>query len=347
MKHKGFNLAELAAYTNSKLVGDPEYRILNVSDLETADINDASFLANPRYEQAMRRSKAGVVFIDSNIPLIEGRNFLISENPSWAFQQLIDAFYGSSPSFSGFKNIHPTAVIHETSKIGQNVSIGPYVVIDQNALIGDRCYIGAGSYVGPHTTIGTDCTLHPHVTIRERCVIGNRVILQPGVIIGSCGFGYITDKQGQHTKLNQVGNVTIEDDVEIGANTTVDRSRFKTTRIGRGTKIDNLVQIGHGAIIGPHNIIVAQTGIAGSSETGKHVILAGQVAIAGHIKIADGAILSARTGASKSITKAGKYGGVPAIPLNEYNRISVHLRNIETYIREIKELKERLEKLEK
>lgn len=196
-------------------------------------------------------------------------------------------------------------------------------------------------------TIGSDCHLYPNAIVRERCQIGNRVILQPGAVIGSCGFGYTTDNRGRHSKLNQVGIVIIEDDVEIGANTTIDRSRFKATVIGRGTKIDNLVQIAHGVVIGQDNIIVSQTGIAGSTRTGNWVIIGGQVAITGHITIADRVMIAARTGISKSITEAGKYGGLPAVPLKEHQRHSVYLRNIEKYVKEIKELQDRLFELER
>lgn len=346
MQNKEFKLTEIATLTKSRLFGNPEHIVHNVADLESALSTDASFLANPRYEQAMRSSKAGVVFVDPKTLLEKEKNYLVNENPSRAFQQLVEIFYEGSVDLTGFEGIHPTAIIHPTAKIGENVVIGPYAVIDKNVTIGNNTFIATGCYIGPRTIIGDNCLLHPHVIIRENCLLENKVTIQPGAIIGSCGFGYTTDKQGHHTKLNQVGNVTIENDVEIGANTTIDRSRFKTTRIGQGTKIDNLVQIAHGAQIGKDNLIVAQTGIAGSAETGKHVILAGQTALAGHIKIADGVILSGRTGATKSITEPGKYGGVPAMPLSAYNRNSVLLRNIEGYIKEIKDLKERISKLE-
>lgn len=346
MLQKKYTLEELATLTNSRLVGNPKYVITEVSDLESATPQDASFLSNPRYERAMQHSQAGVIFVEPSVPLIDKRNFLVTETPSQAFQILVDALHGSARPVSAFSGIHPTAIIHASSKCGQDVTIGPYVVIDQNVIIGDRTSIQAGCYIGPDTSIGSDCVLHPHVIIREQCTIGNRVILQPGAVIGSCGFGYTTNKQGVHTKLNQVGTVTIQDDVEIGANTTVDRARFKTTLIGMGTKIDNLVQIGHGVVIGEHNIIVAQTGIAGSTSTGKNVILAGQVAIAGHLKIGDGVILTARSGVSKSLPKAGKYGGAPAYPLDEYNRNTVQMRNIANYIEQIKELQKRIAAIE-
>jgi UDP-3-O-[3-hydroxymyristoyl] glucosamine N-acyltransferase len=346
--NKVFTLAELATLTNSQLVGDASHTIHNVADLESADNTDASFLANPIYEKAMLASAAGVVFISPAVKLIPGRNFLISQDPSRAFQTVVEVFFGSeAQTFSGFEGIHPTAVVHETASLGKNVTIGPQAVIDKDVVIGDHTFIGTGCYIGFKVTIGEHTFLHPHVTIRERCRIGNRVTIQPGAVIGSCGFGYTTNAQGQHIKLNQVGIVIVEDDVDIGANTTIDRSRFKATIIGKGTKLDNLIQIGHGVVIGPHNIIVAQTGIAGSTQTGKYVIIGGQVAVAGHLSIADKVMIAGKSGISKSITEADKYNGIPAVPLKEYNRNAVFLRNIERYVDQIKELQARVKALEK
>lgn len=343
MEKKVFTLAELAALTKSTLIGDGNHQIHNVADLESAGCHDASFLANPIYDKAMRASSAGVVFVAPHTEIIPGRNFLVTPDPSRSFQTTVEAFFGNTANiFSGFSGIHPSAIIHETASIGRNVTIGPQAVIDQEVVIGDGSTISSGCYIGFRSYIGSDCFLHPRVTIRERCQIGNRVIIQPGAVIGSCGFGYTTDAQGRHVKLNQVGVVVIEDDVEIGANTTIDRSRFKATVIGQGSKIDNLVQIGHGVTIGPHNIIVAQTGIAGSSKTGAYVVIAGQVAIAGHLTIAAHTTIAGRAGVSKSITKPGTYGGVPVMPMKEYNRNCVYLRNIETYIKQIAELQEKI-----
>jgi len=345
MKKNTFTLAELAAQTGAQLIGDATYCIRNVADLDTATEEDISFLANPRYEQAMLKSNAGAVFISHNTPRVPHKNYLIHENPSAAFQKAIEFFHGKDVELSHFTGIHPSAIIHDTCTIAKGVTIGPYVVIDKETVIGEGSFIGSGCYIGPYTTIGTNCVLHPHVTVRENCTLGNRVILQPGVVIGSCGFGYIPDRQGRHIKLDQRGTVQIEDDVEIGANSTIDRARFKSTRICRGTKIDNLVQIAHGVVIGEDNILVAQTGIAGSSQTGKHVVIGGQVAIAGHLKLEDGVMLAGRTGVTKSLPK-GKYGGIPAMPLQEHNRNGVYLRNIETYVNHIKDLEKRLQKLE-
>lgn len=342
MSKKSFTLEELAAYTDSKLIGDPSYCITNVESLELATASDASFLANPRYEKAMLKSQAGVVFVKEETGLPDGRNFLLNPNPSKAFQQTAEAFYGTGSEITGFEGIHPTAVIHPSATIGKNCTIGPSVVIDKQAEIGNDTVISAGCYIGPYVKIGAFCLLHPHVIIREQCILGMRVILQPGVVIGACGFGYLTDQSGKHTKLNQLGAVIIGDDVEIGANTTVDRSRFKNTEIHRGTKIDNLVQIGHGVIIGEDNIIVAQTGIAGSTKTGKNVTIGGQVAIAGHLQIGDRVMIAGRSGVTKSLIEPGTYGGIPARPIGEHNRVSVYLQNIEQYIKKIKKMEERL-----
>lgn len=346
MKSKqSITLETLAALTNSRLVGDPFHLISGVADLEGAGAEEASFFSNPRYLQAMKGSKAGVIFIDNQTELLDGKNYLISDQPSRAFQHLIDILHPPKQFHSGFKGIHPTAVIHETVELGEGVTIGPYAVIDEGVKVGAGTFIGAGSYIGPDTVIGSYCLIHPRVVLREDCELGDRVIIQPGAVIGSCGFGYILDEQGRHVKLNQVGNVSIQHDVEIGANTTIDRGRFKSTIVGVGSKIDNLVQIGHGVVLGAHNIIIAQTGIAGSTSTGKYVVLAGHVAVAGHLHLSDQVTVAGKSGVSKSLP-TGKYGGIPAIPLQEYNRNQVFLRHIEQYINQFKSLTKRIEYLE-
>lgn len=352
---KSFTLAELAHITESKLIGDPNKRVTSFADLHSAGVDDVSFLRNSNadkamrdYEKTMRASKAGVVFVASNIALDDGKNYLINEDPSRAYQLVIETFMGDTLSCpTGFEGIHSTAVIHASATLGDGAMVGPYAVIDAGVKIGKKAFIGAHAYIGKDVTIGDDVYIYSGAIVRERCQIGNRVVLQPGAIIGSCGFGYTTSAKGEHTKLAQVGIVTLEDDVEIGAGTTIDRSRFQATVIGKGTKIDNLVQIGHGVTIGRHSIVVAQTGIAGSTKVGNHVVIAGQVAIAGHINIADGVTISARTGVSKSLEeRGGKYGGVPAQPMSKHNRQAVLLRNIERYVQEINELKTRLSTLE-
>ncbi len=338
MHKKFYTVAELAEMTNSKLIGDPDYLISNVADLESAEAEDASFFANPRYEQVMKKSKAGVIFINDASFAAPDKNYLVHSDPSLAFQSVLEAFHRVTHKLTGFSGIHPSAVIHETSVIGKEVTIGPNAVIDQDVRIGDHSFIGAGCYLGAGVVVGDHCLLHPNVTIRELCSVGSRVIIHPGAVVGSCGFGLTTDSQGRHHKLCQVGTVTIEDDVEIGANTTIDRSRFKSTKIGAGTKIDNLVQIGHGVKIGENNVIVSQTGIAGSSTTGKNVVFGGQVGVAGHVNIKDQVQIAAKSGVSKDLKYPGSYGGVPAEPFEDYNRNKVHLRNIGKLIKRVQAL---------
>lgn len=335
-----YTLAELSALLGARLVGDPDARISGVNTLEEALSSDASFLANPRYHEAMKKSKAGVICTTLQTDLPEGKNYLVSPDPSRTFQQIVELLL--PPATSGFSGIHPSAVIHPTAQIGPNVTIGPLAVIDRDAKIGANTHIGPHVSIGFEVSIGSDCYIHPNSTIRERCKLGDRVILQPGVVIGSCGFGYTMDKLGRHTKLEQLGIVILEDDVEIGANTTIDRSRFKATIIHKGSKIDNLVQIAHNVEIGEHNIIAAQTGVAGSAKTGKYVMLGGQVGIVGHVELEDQVMVATRGGVSKSL-KAGKYRGSPAIPITEYHRQEVHVRKLEEYVQRLKDIEQKLQ----
>lgn len=342
--NKSYTLAELADLCKAQLVGDSSHCITGVNTLEDADSSDASFLANSRYKEAMKNSSAGVVCVHPDTSLVEGKNYLLSPDPSRCLQMIAELVLLQGTS--AFSGIHPTAFVHESAQIGPNVSIGPHAVIDQGVKIGANTQIGPNVSIGFQVEIGSDCWIQPGTVIRERCRLGDRVILQPGAVIGSCGFGYIPDQLGRHKKLEQLGIVILEDDVEIGANTTIDRSRFKATIIRKGTKIDNLVQIAHNVEVGEHNIIAAQTGIAGSVKTGKHVMLGGQVGIVGHVELADQVLIATRGGVSKSL-KTGKYRGSPAIPISEYHRQEVHVRKLEEYAERIKELEKKLAQVQK
>ncbi len=335
-----YTLEELGALLGAQWIGDPSSVISGVNTLEEALPQDASFLANPRYTEAMKKSRAGVICISFKAEISEGKNYLLSDDPSRTFQQIIELLIPTGSS--GFSGIHPSAVIHESAKIGANVSIGPHAVIDRDVKIGAGTRIGPGVCIGFEVEIGEKCELHPNSVVRERCRLGSRVILQPGAIIGSCGFGYTPDVFGRHIKLEQVGIVILEDDVEIGANTTIDRSRFKATIVREGTKIDNLVQIAHNVEVGEHNIIAAQTGIAGSAKTGKYVMLGGQVGVVGHVELEDHVLIATRGGVSKSLKK-GKYRGSPAIPINDYHRQEVYVRKLEEYTQRLKQLEEKLQ----
>ncbi len=344
MGGKSYTLKELAEQTASALVGDPSKSISGIDTLEEASENDASFLSNPRYREAMKSTKAGVVCVDpENAPQNGSGNYLVSKDPSRTFQMIAELLRIGKKT-TAFTGIHPTAVIDPTATLGKDVSIGPYAVIDCKAVIGDGTIIGAHTFIGAFVEIGERCHIYPTCTIREGCRLGNRVILQSGSVVGSCGFGYTTDAQGRHQKLEQLGIVVLEDDVEIGANSTIDRARFKQTIIRQGTKIDNLVQIAHNADIGAHNILAAQTGVAGSAKTGHHVMMGGQVGVLGHVVVEDYTLIATRGGVSKSL-KSGKYRGSPAIPIAEYNRQEVHIRRLEEYVERLKKLEKKLEQL--
>lgn len=335
---KSFSVLELAEQLKVRYIGDSNCKISGVNGLETASSSDASFLANPKYREAMALSKAGVICVENNTQLHEKQNYFLSENPSRTFQELIELLFSSFQTKTEFMGIHPTAVIHPTAKLGENVSVGPHSVIDAHTVIQDNTSIGPNVTIMRDVKIGKNCLLYPCSVVRERCILDNRVILQPGVVIGSCGFGYTTDATGKHTKLEQVGIVHIEDDVEIGANSTVDRARFKTTVIKKGTKIDNLVQIAHNVEIGENNIIAAQTGISGSTKTGKGVMFGGQCGSLGHLEITDHALFASRTGISKSMKNPGKFRGSPAQPIEQYNRQKAHVRKLDSYAKRLKEL---------
>ncbi len=323
------SLEELAQKIGAKVEGDGSKKISGLSDLQHAGEHEVSFFANPRYYHQMVESGAGAVIVAPEVERPSGRSYLLHERPSEAFQKLISLFKGQKRAYTGFSGVHPTAVIHPTATIGSHVTICPYVVIDEGSCIGDESFIGSFSYVGPYVQIGSHVHIHPSVVIRERCELGDRVIVQPGAVIGSCGYGYATDAAGHHTKLEQLGNVVLHEEVEIGANTTIDRARFQSTVVGQGTKIDNQVQIAHNVQIGKRSLIVAHVGIAGSTKVGNNVVMGGKVAVNGHIEICDATQFAACSGISKSIVKPGAYGGVPVLPLAESNRRDVLLRRIE------------------
>lgn len=344
MAQRSYSLQELAYLTGSTVRGNAEHIINNVADLAQAKSSDISFFANPKYEGQLKKTEAGAVCAIDPSVCPEHLNVLVTADPSRVFQTIAELFAQDRPDITGFKGIHPTAVIHETAQVADDAVIGPYVVIDAEAVIGKGTFIGAHSYIGPQTTIGEKCVFHARTTIREGCVIGNRVVLQPGAVIGGCGFGFTTSAVGQHTKLEQIGNVILEDDVEIGANTTIDRSRFKSTIVGKGTKIDNLVTLGHGVEVGQHTIIVAQTGVAGSTKIGDHCTIAGQVAIAGHLTIGPKTRIAGKSGVSKSLP-TGDYSGIPVQQISAYNKNAVLLRKMPEFVAEIEKLKKELAEL--
>lgn len=329
-------LGEVAARTGGWVA--PEVaanEISGLASLDDANPGDLAFFGNPKYLKALRKSRATAVLVPhgfgEDVPAIR----IWVEDPGAAFSALLPTFV--PPSVVYRPGVHPTAVVHPEATVGEDVFLGPYVVIESGAKIGDRSIIDAHSYVGHWAQLGADCHLFPHVTIRERCRLANRVILHSGVVIGADGFGY-EFRDGGHQKIPQTGVVQIEDDVEIGANSTVDRARFGRTWIRKGTKIDNLVQIGHNVTIGEHCILCAQVGISGSTRLGNFVTLAGKVGLSGHIELGDGVIFGAMSAIAKDVPAKSVMFGAPARPIREYKATYALLKNIHKLYDRVKRL---------
>lgn len=335
-------LKEIAGFIGGEVVGDENVVITGVCGIKEAGAGDITFLANPRYFSLLETTQASAIITSRDIKEA-GKPIIRTENPSLAFAKMVSLLQPQDISHP--KGIHPTAIISKNALLGKNAAVGPYAVIEDSASVGDNTVIYAGCYVGCNTRIGKDTLIYPHVSIRERIVIGDRVIIHSGTVIGSDGFGFAT-LEGVHHKIPQIGTVVIEDDVEIGANVTIDRARFDKTVIGKGTKIDNLVQIAHNVAIGENSIIVAQAGISGSTVIGSGVTLAGQAGLVGHITIGDGAIVAAQAGVTKSVPANTLVSGYPAKPHNIAKRINACVQNLPKLYDTVALLKKKLEELE-
>jgi UDP-3-O-[3-hydroxymyristoyl] glucosamine N-acyltransferase len=322
-----------------ELAGNPEQLVTGMAGIREAVPGDVSFLASPKYQAAVKTTRASVLIVANDLDLTFGGTLVRVHDPSEAFAKLISQVAPSPVSFK--PGVHTTAVIAPTAKLGKDVSVQPCAVIEDGAVIGDRTIIGAGSYVGHECRVGADCLLYAHVSLRERTILGDRVALHSGVVLGADGFGYEA-VDGKQQKVPQVGYVEIGDDVEIGANTGIDRGRFGRTRIGNGTKIDNLVQIGHNCVIGDHCIICGLVGIAGSTIIGNHVTVAGQVGIAGHLTIGDKSIIMAQAGVTKDVPAGSIMLGAPAIPHKEYKRVNAGIQRLPETLAKIHELEQQL-----
>jgi len=328
-------LEQIAKLSGGKLEGDPETKITGAASLAEATVHEVSFFNNPRYLAQLRNTRAAAVIVPGDFSEQIEAAVIRTPDPAKAFGQVVTKF--APPPIKFAPGIHPSAVIHPRAKLGDHISIQPLVVIEAGARIGSRTVIGAGSYIGHDVVIGDGCMIYPRVTIRERCRLGARVILHSGAVIGADGFGFEMTAEGQQ-KVPQIGIVQIDDDVEIGANTTIDRARFGRTWIQAGAKIDNLVQVAHNVVIGKDTVIAAQTGIAGSVRIGKRVMIGGQAGIIGHIEIADGTMIGAQTGVSKNLN-GGVWWATPSVPLKE---AKVQL----AWVRRLGEFFERVRKIE-
>lgn len=336
-------LSEMAKRLDCSYKGKGTTMISGVATLEDAEKGDLVFLAHRKYRNQLERTKASAAIIPEDetfdrIPIIK------STNPQLSFIKALQYFFKPYRPAPG---THSLAYVSPTAKIGKDVAIGAFVHIGDGVVIGSRTVIFPFVAIYPGVKVGRNCIIHSHVSIREESVIGNRVIIHNGAVIGSDGFGYIQDNKKSHIKIPQRGVVVIENDVEIGANTTIDRAFLGKTIIKKGTKIDNLVQIAHNVEVGSDVILAAQTGIAGSSKIGKKVIAGGQVGIADHVEIGDRVIMAAKSGVTKSIPADAMVAGIPHLDIREWRKAWVSIPQLYDLLKEIKKLKKKIETLEK
>ena len=339
----GVTVAELAALVSGEVRGDTARRIRRVESLESAGPEDLSVLTNARYRAAVGASKAGVVLVGPDVEL-PGRDLLVAPEPYVAFAKILTHLHPEPPVAPG---ISASASVAATAKLGQGVAVAPYAVVEEGAVLGNGVALGAGSYVGAHVVVGAGCLIHPRVVLYAGTVVGSRCTLHAGTVLGGDGFGFATGKDGVHHKIPQRGRVVVEDDVEIGANTTIDRGTLGETRIGKGTKIDNLVMIGHGVSVGGGSLLVAQSGIAGSTRLGRYVTLAGQSGVAGHLRIGDRVVAAAKSAVFADVEDGRVVAGIPATDLSTWKRVQAAQRGLPGLRAELRALRARIEAIER
>lgn len=339
---KEITLAELAELVQGVLVGNARFRILGVAPVESAGPGDITFAENPKALSLAVKGRAGAI-IGKHGDDLQGKPGILVQCPRLAFAKVLEIFAPAIPHPP--EGIHPKSIVDETAVIGKNVRIGPNVTISRGAVLGDGVILYPGVYIGEGVKIGEGTVIYPNVVIREGVSIGKDVIIHGGVIIGSCGFGFATSGS-KHYKIPQTGTVIIEDDVEIGANTCIDRGTMGATVIGKGTKIDNLVQIGHNVKIGENCIIVAQTGIGGSSEIGEGSVIAGHVGIKDHVKIGPGSTVAGMTLVSTNLPPGSFVSGRPARPHKEQLKMEAAVRKLPEVLERLRETERRVSEIE-
>ena len=339
---RSFTLAEIAKWVGGAVRGDAAIRIAGVAGIDEAGPEFITWLSHDKYARQLAKSKAGAVMV----PMEYGPTpmpAVMVQNPSVAIITILEHF--APPVGRPTVGVHPSAVVADDVQLGENVAVGPGVVIGRGVVMGAGCVLHANVVVGDETTLGAGCELWPGVVIRERCSLGDRVVIHPNTTVGSDGFGY-QFIDGRHVKIPQIGTVTIENDVEIGANCAIDRAKFGTTRIGAGTKIDNLVQVAHNVQIGRACVVVAQCGIAGSARLGQGVVLGGKVGVRDHITLHDGVQAAACACISKDVPAGTTVIGVPAIPTEQFAREQGKVRRLPSLFEQVEALAKRIEQLE-
>jgi UDP-3-O-[3-hydroxymyristoyl] glucosamine N-acyltransferase len=334
------SLEELAARLGAELVGDPQKQISGVRSLDEAGEEDLSFLHNPKYLDQAQRSNAGAILV-KDPELLPGRALLVTGEPYLAMARALELFFPAARPEPG---VHPTAVVAEDASLDNGVSVGPCAIVGARAKIGSGSIVGPGCVIGADVELGADCLLHPRVVIEHGCQIGDRCILHSGTVIGSDGYGFAT-VDGVHHKIPQVGIVVVEDDVEMGASCCIDRATLGETRIGRGTKLDNLVHVAHNVTVGEGCLLVAGVGISGSTQIGNHTVFAGHSGSAGHLKIGNRVQVAGASAVFKNLPDDSFVGGVPARPLKQWQRANANLNRLERFYKRVDELEGKLDRL--
>ena len=336
-----FTLEELVGISDDiKVEGHTTHPITGIASLSDAVVGDLSFLGNPKYSADVKTSKASVIFLPLNYvgKAKDGQAYLRTATPSRALAILTSNVEQKLwPEVS--PGIHPSAVVHESANVDASSYVGPNCVIEEEVIIGAKTFLQSGIYIGRHVKVGKGCRLLANTTVQDYCEVGSGVILQSGCVIGSDGYGYETE-HGCHMKIPQIGRVVLEDNVEIGANTTIDRARFNETRIGSGTKIDNLVQIAHNVHTGDNCLIVAQVGISGSTVLGNNVVIGGQAGLAGHLTVGDGVSIAGGSALLRNLNGGEVVRGSPAFPINDYQRMIVLQKRLPEFYKRLKTLEQ-------
>jgi UDP-3-O-[3-hydroxymyristoyl] glucosamine N-acyltransferase len=331
-------LIAIASALNARLEnGSVDIDITGVAGIEQAGPGQLTFVSNPKYAAAAKTTKASAVIVAEDFPAIPSA-ILRSKNPYLAWAKALELFY-RPPQYA--PDVHPTAVVHRAAKVGKNAHIGPFVVIDEDVEIGDNAVLLAHVVIYRGAKIGNNFFAHAHAVVREFCRLGDNVLLQNGVVVGCDGFGFAKDDAGRWHKIVQSGTAVLEDEVEVQANSCIDRASIGETRIARGAKIDNMVQVGHGCSVGTDTLLCAQVGLAGSTDVGNNVVLAGQVGVAGHCKIGDGAIATAQSGIPNDVPSGATVSGYPAIDNKLWLKCSAAFRRLPEIARAVRKISDR------
>ena len=339
-----FSAEMIAAGLGGEIVGNKDVTVSTFAKIEEGHPGAISFLANPKYEPYLYTTDSSIVIVNRSLELKgEVKATLIKVDDAYGcFAKLLELYAAYKPKKSG---VHPTAVVAESAKVGEGCYIGAYVVVDEGAVIGEGVSLYPHVYVGDGATIGDGTTLHSGVKVYEGCKIGKRCIIHSGAVVGSDGFGFAPNAQGSYDKIPQIGIVTIEDDVEIGANTTIDRATMGSTVIEKGAKLDNLVQIGHNVVIGESTVMAGQSAVAGSAKVGKRCMIGGQAGVVGHVTVGDGTIVASVTGVSNSVPAGSQIMGNHGIDARRYRRVNAVYRNLPELQRSVNRLEKEVKEL--